>query len=124
MPVHRRPRADATILGAATLFALAMGASSTSSQNQTITPAPPPVADQGPVASDLVGTWASRDGAKLKLAKDGSYERSIKGRDRVAHGRYRMDKQSLLLRDESGLTTVVTIDDGALDMAGHRLLRD
>jgi hypothetical protein len=122
MPTHRRPRIDATILGAASLLALAMGSASAGNSDPSIA-APPAVVSEGVVAADLVGTWISGDGATLKLAPDGRYERSVKGRDKSAHGRYRIHDMSLQLRDDSGLSTTVTIYDGALDMAGHRLHR-
>jgi hypothetical protein len=122
MSVHRGPRIDATILGAASLLALALGG--TSAASQPFAASAPPAVVSGVVASDVVGAWTSTDGTvKLQLDQDGTYVRSIEGRHKVAHGRYRIHDMSLLLRDDSGLNTTVTIYDGVLDMAGHRLQR-
>jgi hypothetical protein len=121
MQAHRGPRIDATILGAASLLALAMGSSSTASL-QVGTNAPPAIVTEGVPASDLVGVWTSADSTvRLTVASDGRFERSIEGRDRVSKGTYRIDGLNLRLRDDSGLLTTVTIYDGVLDMAGHRL---
>jgi hypothetical protein len=123
MRTHRGPRVDATILGAASLLALAMGpgvqgAASVESGTPSVT------AETGVPGTDLVGGWFSADGTvRLDLRADGRYVRSLVGRDRPAHGTYRVAGPSLLLRDDSGLRTTVTIHGDALEMAGHRLLR-
>jgi hypothetical protein len=124
MRIHRGPGVDATILGAATLFALALG------NGNNITGAPERydfVAPQAVVTEDvsttaLVGSWRSTDAAvHLDLYADGNYQRGIVGRTRSSHGTYRADGSNLLLRDDSGLRTTVVVADGALEMAGHRL---
>jgi hypothetical protein len=125
MRTHRGPRIDATILGAASILALAMGGGATTeASDQVGSSAPPSVVSEGMAPSDLAGVWTSTDGTvRLELGSDGRYERSITGRDKVAHGTYRIDALSMHLRDDSGLRTTVTIYDGALDMAGHQLHR-
>jgi hypothetical protein len=111
----RTPRFDATIFGPASLLALAMSGGVTF---ETAPPVP------GEVAEDLVGLWLSADEmVRLAMAGDGTYERSIVGRDRVSHGTYRMDGPLMLLRDDSGLRTPVTVGPDRLEMAGHDLFR-
>jgi hypothetical protein len=125
MRSHRRPRIDATILGAASLLALAMGRGAAETSAHVGSSAPPSIVSAGVTPSDLVGVWVSADHTvRLDLNSDGGYQRSIVGRDRVAVGAYRIDKLNLMLRDDSGLRTTVTIYDGALEMAGHRLIRE
>jgi hypothetical protein len=125
MPAHRGPRIDATILGAASLLALAMGGSTTQSL-QVGTTSPPAIVTEGVAASDLVGGWTNADGTvKLKVGTDNRYERSVAGRDKISRGTYRIDGTKMTLRDDSGLLTIVTIyDNDTLDMAGHRLHHD
>jgi hypothetical protein len=124
MRTHRGPRVDATILGAASLLALAMGGSSAEGTGQVVASTPPSVVNDNLAPSDLAGEWTSEDGSvRLDLGRDGRYVRSVKGRDKVAHGAYRINGLTMVLRDDSGLRTTVTIYDGALDMAGHRLHR-
>jgi hypothetical protein len=119
MRIHRGPGVDATILGAATLFALALG-----NGNRLVAPTEhyefaSPRAD---LTTDVVGSWRSPDAAvHLDLYADGNFERGIVGRHRVAHGNYRADGANLLLRDDSGLRTSVIVAGDALEMAGHRL---
>jgi hypothetical protein len=125
MHAHRGPRIDATILGAASLLALAMGSSTTQSL-QVGTTSPPAIVTEGVAASDLVGGWANTDGTvTLTIGTDGRYERRVAGRDRVSTGTYKIDGARMALRDDSGLLTNVTIyDNDTLDMAGHRLHHD
>jgi hypothetical protein len=124
MHVHRGPRMDATILGAASLLALAMGGASAASSDQFVAAAPPAVVSEGVVSADLVGAWLGTDGAvKLELAANGTYKRSLKGHEKVARGTYRIVGLSLQLRDKAGLSTTVKIFEGALELAGHRLHR-
>jgi hypothetical protein len=122
MRTYRGPRIDATILGAASLLALAMG------PGVSDVAAPPggtqSVVGTGTVAADLVGAWVSSDRTvRLNLRADGRYDRGVAGRVRSAHGTYRMNGTGLLLRDDSGLRTFATIHEDAIEMAGHRLLR-
>ncbi len=125
MRSHRGPRIDATILGAASLLALAMGGASAQGTDQGGSSAPSSIVSDGVSPSDLAGLWTSADGrVRLDLGPDGRYKRSIVGRERSAHGTYRLEGLSLLLRDDSGLRTTVTVYDGALDMAGYRLNRN
>ena len=123
MRIHRGPGIDATILGAATLFALALG-------NGNLIGAPERydfVAPRSVVTEDvsiaaLVGSWRSPDATvHLDLYAGGDYERGIVGRSSTSHGSYLADGPNLLLRDDSGLRTTVIVADGALEMAGHRL---
>jgi hypothetical protein len=122
MRIHRGPRIDATILGAASLLALAMGPG----VEDMDPPAPgtQSVVGSGVAAADLVGEWTSPDRTvRLNLRANGRYHRSVAGRARTAAGAYRVDGTRLLLRDDSGLRTAVTIHPDALDLAGHRLRR-
>jgi hypothetical protein len=113
-------RVDTTILGAATLLALATGDGSGPVE---LAAAPPHPAVTG-TAADYAGVWLSADGeVRLRLEPDGTYERSITGREQVARGTYRWDGATVLLRDDSGLRTTATFFDGRLEMAGHSLFR-
>ncbi|HET6530316.1 MAG TPA: Atu4866 domain-containing protein [Actinoplanes sp.] len=106
---------DTTILGAATLLALAMGSGSGATEFHSA-PAPTP--------ADYPGVWRSADGeVRLVLHPDRTYERSITGRETVARGRYRLSGATLRLHDDCGLRTTVTVVNGALEMAGHVLYR-
>jgi hypothetical protein len=121
-PADRVPRVDTTILGAASLLALAMGGTTQTSGRLEVTT--PPAADTEDPTAGLVGVWLSADGAvRLELDHDGTYERSVAGRRRSSHGSYLVDGTSVLLHDDNGLRTVMTVADGELDMAGHRLHR-
>lgn len=126
MRTHRGPRIDATILGTASLLILMLGGgSAVRSSDQVGSTVPPAVVSDGVSASDLAGVWTGTDrSVRLELSADGRYVRSLVGRDKRAAGAYRIDGLKLLLRDDSGLRTTVTIYDDALDMAGHRLHRD
>ena len=120
MRIHRGPGVDATILGAATLFALALGNGNNISGTPERYNFVAPRADVSTTA--VVGSWRSTDAAvHLDLYADGNYERGIVGRSRNSHGTYRADGSNLLLRDDSGLRTTVIVADCALEMAGHRL---
>lgn len=122
MRTHRGPRIDATILGAASLLALAMGPGV--SETGASAPGTQAVVGTAIAATDLVGEWISTDRTvRLTLRADGRYDRSLAGRARPAHGTYRVEGAGLLLRDDSGLRTAVTFHEGALELAGHRLLR-
>jgi len=117
--LHPGPRAGTTILGAATLLALAMGDGSSPRQFKLV---PPPAVVTG---SGLAGLWRSTDGAvRLALEPDGTYERSVTGRRKATRGTYRVEGTTVLLQDDSGLRTTVTSFDDTLEMAGHRLFRD
>jgi hypothetical protein len=111
MRTHR-PRVDATIFGAASLLALAMGDVAHAAAT----------ADRPP--TEMVGHWRSADGTvRLAMANDGTYQRSVAGRHRTESGTYRTDGTTVLLRADSGLPTTVTPVGDALEMAGHRLFR-
>jgi hypothetical protein len=121
----RGPRIDATILGAASLLALAMGTGSGTAEAtqrfQTVSPQEVAVTNG---AGQFVGVWLSADDAvRLDIAADGTYERSIVGRKKSARGTYRVDGTALQLRDESGVRTTVTSGNGYVEMAGHRLAK-
>jgi hypothetical protein len=106
---------DTTILGTATLLALAMGSRCGATE---VDPAPTPT------PADCPGVWRSADGeVRLVLNPDQTYERSITGRETVARGRYRLSGATLQLHDDCGLQTTVTVVSGALEMAGHILYR-
>lgn len=119
MRIRRGPRADTTILGAATLLALAMGSGSAVTEFEI---AHPPAATAA--GADYAGVWMSADDAvRLDLSDDGTYARSVAGRKQVALGTYDVDGARLQLRDSDGLRTTVTSFDDTLEMAGHRLYR-
>jgi hypothetical protein len=72
----------------------------------------------------LVGRWRSADGAvRLEIKTDGTYAGAVAGRKRAAHGTYRVDGTTMILRDDTGLPIPVTLYADELDMAGHRLAR-
>jgi hypothetical protein len=123
MRSHRGPRIDATILGAASLLALALaGAGSTPTRHIRTAPAEAAVVKDG--AAAYAGVWMSADDAvRLDLSADLTYARSIVGRRATAVGTYSIDRAGLLLRDSSGLRTAVTPVGDDLEMAGYRLSR-
>ena len=121
MRIHRGPGIDATILGAATLFALALGNGNLIGAPERYDFVAPRAMVTGDIAA-LVGSWRSPDATvHLDLYAGGDYERGIVGRSSTSHGSYLADGPNLLLRDDSGLRTTVIVADGALEMAGHRL---
>jgi hypothetical protein len=125
MRTYRGPRIDATILGAASLLALAMyttgGPAEVTGRFQTV-PAPAVVVAAGVVA--YVGVWLSADDTvRLDVSADGTYERSIVGRKKSARGMYRVHGAALLLVDDSGVRTTVTSSKGGLEMAGYQLAK-
>jgi putative ligand-binding protein with streptavidin-like fold len=127
MRTNRAPRIDATILGTASLLALAIGGATVEAPVGST--APPPVTDDGIAAANLAaanlaGSWVSADKeVRLKLGADGRYERSLKGRATSAKGTYRLDGATLRLRDDSGLRTDVLVHDGTLELSGRQLIR-
>ena len=75
-----------------------------------------------PLGPAPVGAWRSADGAvRLEIRTDGTYAGRVAGRRRAAHGTYDVDGARMTLLDDSGLHTPVTLHDGVLEMAGHRL---
>lgn len=72
-----------------------------------------------------VGFWLSKDGSvRLEIKNDGTYDGQVAGRKRRARGTYYVDGATMTLSDhDSGLHTPVTLHDGELEMAGHRLHR-
>jgi hypothetical protein len=107
-----------TVLGTSSLLALVMGGDSFP---VTAPPGhrPAAVADRAPV-----GQWRSADGVvRLEIKTDGTYAGAVAGRKRAARGTYRVDGTTMTLRDDTGLRTPVTLYDGELEMAGHRLGR-
>lgn len=126
MRTYRGPRLDATILGAATVLALALGSSggeAEATQRFETVPAPAvAVSEQG--AEAYIGVWMSADDAvRLDVSADGTYARTVVGRKRAARGLYQLDGTSLQLRDESGVRTAVTKVPGGLEMAGYVLAK-
>lgn len=114
MPTHR---VDATIFGAASLLTLALGGVAA---EQLAGPVP---VGSGQEAA-LVGIWLSADNTvRLQLGADWSYRGRVEGRQRAAKGTYRPEGPGLVLRDETGLRTPVTVADDSLEMAGHHLFR-
>jgi hypothetical protein len=115
----RTHRVDATILPAEQLLALALGG--TPAEQFSARTVPPATGEQ---ARALAGTWHNADSTvRLHLAEDWSYAGSVSGRDRCAKGTYQADGTGLLLRDETGLRTPVTVFEHGLEMAGHHLFR-
>ncbi|MFI7539786.1 Atu4866 domain-containing protein [Actinoplanes sp. NPDC049599] len=113
----RNHRVDATIFGAAPLLALALGGVA---PERLAAPVPAGTGDAAP----LVGVWRSADSTvKLRLDADWSYLGSVEGRHRAARGTYRPQGSGLVLRDETGLRTPVTVAEDVLEMAGHQLFK-
>lgn len=113
----RTHRVDATIFGATSLLALALGGVAPERVAAPTRPAP-----DDPDA--LVGIWLSADNTvRLHLAADWSYRGSVAGRQRAAKGTYRPEGAGLVLRDETGLRTPVAVAEDGLEMAGHQLFR-
>jgi hypothetical protein len=108
------PRFDATVLPAGSLIALALAGSEV--------PAAP--LSRQIVQKNVAGMWRSADGAvRLDLRPDGDYERGIAGRRQPSHGSYLVDGPCVLLQDDNGLRTVVTVAGDLLEMAGHQLYK-
>lgn len=108
---------DTTVLGAASLLAIALGGADEAVGFPR--KAPPGGGEIPPV-----GIWRSADGAiSLDIRTDGTYAGKIAGRRRRPHGTYDLDGSRLTLRDDSGLRTPVTVVGESLEMAGHRLGR-
>lgn len=108
---------DTTVLDAAALLAIAMGGAA-DVVTCPVTGRPATVTDEA-----VIGGWRSADGmVRLQLRTDGTYAGAVAGRRRQARGTYQIDGVSVLLRDDSGLNTPITVHDGELEMAGHRLL--
>lgn len=106
------PRFDATVLDATALLTLALAG-----QDMAVRPTA-----VSPERKDLVGVWLSADGAvRLDLRSEGTYERSVVGRRRSSRGHYVVDGCCVLLQDDNGLRTVVTVAGDELEMAGHPL---
>ncbi|MEV0896663.1 Atu4866 domain-containing protein [Actinoplanes sp. NPDC049802] len=107
---------DFTVLDAVSLLAIAMGGSA-NPQARSGVPRRPVV-----TSASVAGAWRSTDGGvRLRLRADGTYAGEVTGRRRPVRGTYRIDGESLLLRDDTGLQTAVTVYEGELEMAGHRL---
>ena len=120
----RGPRVDTTILGAASLRALAMGSGAgTGAAIDHFELVPPAAAVTDSAAeTGYVGVWVSADGAvRLDLRADGTYGSTVEGRRKAASGTYRVTDGVLHLHDDAGLRTTVARLDGALVMAGHQL---
>lgn len=108
---------DTTVLDATALLAIAMGGAADPGGRPSA--APPKVMTDAAV----VGAWRSADGVvRLQLRTDGTYAGAVAGRRRPARGTYQIDGTYVLLHDESGLDTPVTVREGELEMAGHRLI--
>jgi|tagenome__1003787_1003787.scaffolds.fasta_scaffold20023312_2 hypothetical protein len=125
MRTYCGPRVDATVLGAATLLALAFGGTGGAAEaTDRFRTVPAPAVAAANDAKAYTGVWlSSGDTVRLDISADGTYERSVAGRKKAARGRYRVAGTSLLLVDESGVRTTVTGADGLLEMAGYRLRR-
>ncbi|GIF19770.1 hypothetical protein BJ973_006813 [Actinoplanes tereljensis] len=99
-------------LDATALFTLMM-----SGQPEERGPKPARITPSAPV-----GLWFSEDGTvRLDIKTDGTYDGQVAGRKRRAHGTYHIDGSLMTLSDDSGLNTPVTLREGELEMAGHRL---
>ena len=113
----RTSRVDATILGAASLFALPLGGAG---RERLAAPVPVPSDD----AAALVGVWLTADRTvRLQLRADLTYRSRVEGRHRTATGSYRPEGTGLVLQDDTGLRTPVTVAGYALEMAGHQLFK-
>lgn len=118
MRTFRDPQVDTTVLGTSALLALVLRGDGPVPAGP-LEPAPARSAAAAPV-----GRWRSADGVvRLTVRTDGTYAGTVAGRKRAAHGTYRLDGTTMLLRDDCGLGTPVTVHDGTLEMAGHRLGR-
>ncbi len=106
---------DTTVLGAASLLALALGTGPAAAGDDRRPARPMKILPP-------VGVWRSADGAVLlDIKTDGTYAGKVAGRRRAAHGTYDLEGAGMTLSDDSGLRTPVTLHDGVLEMAGHRL---
>lgn len=121
MRIRRGPRLDTTILGATSLLAIAMGGG-TGVQALSVAP-PPAVVTESMEPPAVVGSWRSADGTvRLVLKPDLTYDLSVAGRDRTAHGSYLVDGADLRLHHDDGLRTPGRLSgDGLIEMAGHEL---
>ncbi len=118
MRISADQHVDTTVLDAAALLAVAVGARP-SEQDGTRGRTPAKMTVPAPV-----GVWLSSDGTvRLDIKTDGTYAGKVAGRKRRAHGTYDLDGGTLTLSDDSGLRTPVSIGDDVLEMAGHRLGR-
>ncbi|GIE98341.1 Atu4866 domain-containing protein [Paractinoplanes rishiriensis] len=118
MRIHHEPHVDTTVLDAAALLAMAMG-DSLSRTAASLRRTPTAYPETAPV-----GAWRTPDGTvRLDIRTDGTYDGQVAGRKRRAHGTYLFDGSTMMLSDDSGLNTSVTVFDGGLEMAGHRLGR-
>ncbi|MEV7626246.1 hypothetical protein [Actinoplanes sp. NPDC089786] len=118
---RRSPRLNITVLGATSLLAIAL---SGGGGVQALAVAPPPAVVTGTVEPPAVaGSWRSADGTvELVLQGDLTYELSVQGRERKAHGSYAVDGSDLRLRDDDGLRTLARVtEDGLIELAGHEL---
>ncbi|MEV6631317.1 hypothetical protein AB0M54_11245 [Actinoplanes sp. NPDC051470] len=118
---RRSPRLNITVLGATSLLAIAL---SGGGGVQALAVAPPPAVVTGTVEPPAVaGSWRSADGTvRLVLRGDLTYELSVQGRERNAHGSYAVDGSDLRLRDDDGLRTLARVtEDGLIELAGHEL---
>jgi hypothetical protein len=113
----RTQRVETTIFGATSLLTLALGGV-----------APGRLGAPGPVVpgeeAALAGIWLSADRTvRLQLGADWSYRGSVEGRNRIAKGTYLPEGNGLVLCDDTGLRTPVTVAEDCLELAGHRLFR-
>lgn len=118
---RRGPRLDITVLGATSLLAIALGGGG---GVQALAVAPPPAVVTGTIEPPAVaGSWRSADGTvKLVLRGDLTYELSVQGRERTAHGSYAVDGADLRLLDDDGLRTPARVtEDDLIELAGHEL---
>jgi hypothetical protein len=111
MRPHRH--VDTTVLDTSALLAVALGGTA---PDQASVHRPPAL------LASPVGAWRSADGAVcLQIKTDGTYAGRVAGRKREPHGTYAVDGTTMTLSDVSGLHTPVTMLNGELEMAGHRL---
>jgi putative ligand-binding protein with streptavidin-like fold len=117
MSLHTDPYVDTTVLDSSALLAIALrGAADSTGRRRT---------DRPKVVTDaaVVGAWRTPDGTvQLRLRVDGTYAGAVAGRRRPAAGTYEITGDAVVLFDASGLQTPVTVYEGVLEMAGHRLL--
>jgi hypothetical protein len=113
----RTQRVETTISGATSLLTRALGGVAA----ERLGASGPAAAED---AAALAGIWLSADRTvRLQLGADWSYRGRVEGRRRDAKGTYRPEGSGLVLCDETGLRTPVTVAEDSLELAGHHLFR-
>jgi hypothetical protein len=117
----RTQRVETTISGATSLLTRALGGVAAERLGAS---GPAAAQDAAGDAAALAGIWLSADRTvRLQLGADWSYRGRVEGRRRDAKGTYRPEGSGLVLCDETGLRTPVTVAEDSLELAGHHLFR-